>query len=333
MSVTDEDLVARLNERVSHRRGIRVRAGGVLDETLEGRPPGDRVSSCSRSGPSETARSPRRCSRISAGARASRGLTAGGRCRRRIARPAGSSRSSCSSTPLCSTMTSRSARHPGEDSDRAFMLLLGAVMAASGAVVMLAGVVAGRARPPTPAVGPRGRCGRRGRCWPRCSLSPGRAWSTACTDDAPPASAGPAGTAHRDRTGGDAPGAAAVAHHPPDNQGGHRHATDRPAGPRRLQHRGDRRRTPAWSSPRSSRSSARSCASSRRSRRSFSPPPARSCPKRRSSPRSACSPAGFFGAMAVAWAEAGGIALPGLAALGRAVRGRRTTAGPLRAMR
>ena len=40
MSVTDEDLVARLNERVSHRRGIRVRAGGVLDETLEGRPPG-----------------------------------------------------------------------------------------------------------------------------------------------------------------------------------------------------------------------------------------------------------------------------------------------------
>lgn len=39
MSVTDE-VVARLNERVSHRRGIRVRAGGVLDEMLEGRPAG-----------------------------------------------------------------------------------------------------------------------------------------------------------------------------------------------------------------------------------------------------------------------------------------------------
>ena len=43
-------------------------------------------------------------------------------------------------------------------------------------------------------------------------------------------------------------------------------------------------------------------------------------------------PAGFFGAMAVAWAEAGGIALPGLAALDE-LPGPETTTGPLRAMR
>ena len=42
--------------------------------------------------------------------------------------------------------------------------------------------------------------------------------------------------------------------------------------------------------------------------------------------------AGFFGAMALAWAEAGGIALPGLAALDER-RGPETTTGPLRAMR
>ena len=42
--------------------------------------------------------------------------------------------------------------------------------------------------------------------------------------------------------------------------------------------------------------------------------------------------AAFFGAMAVAWAEAGGIALPGLA-VPEERPGPENTAGPLRAMR
>jgi hypothetical protein len=40
MSVTDDDLVARLNEQVVHRPGIRVLAGEALEETLEGQLPG-----------------------------------------------------------------------------------------------------------------------------------------------------------------------------------------------------------------------------------------------------------------------------------------------------
>lgn len=35
-----DEAIARLNDRVSHRRGIRVRSGGVLDEALDGRPAG-----------------------------------------------------------------------------------------------------------------------------------------------------------------------------------------------------------------------------------------------------------------------------------------------------